>query len=69
MKTRKFKERWKSVSLLSFINFLDETMDLLILNSMMQLRKIKFSLKGNAQFVLKVTFEPLMDFKQNNCRS
>ena len=23
-------------------------------------------LKGNAQFVQKVTFEPLMDFKQNH---
>ena len=25
--------------------------------------------KGNAQFVQKVTFEPLMDFKQNHCGS
>ena len=25
-----------------------------------------FLIKGNAQFVQKVTFEPLMDFKQNH---
>ena len=25
--------------------------------------------KGNAQFVLTKTFEPLMDFKQNHCES
>ena len=27
------------------------------------------TLKGNAQFVQKVTFEPLMDFKQNHYES
>ena len=27
------------------------------------------NLKGNAQFIQKVTFETLMDFKQNHCGS
>ena len=29
-------------------------------------RSVEQRLKGNAQFVQKVTFEPLMDFKQNH---
>ena len=29
-------------------------------------RFYKNKFKGNAQFVLKVTFEPLIDFKQNH---
>ena len=28
-----------------------------------------FSIKGNTQFLEKVTFEPFMDFKQNHYRS
>ena len=27
---------------------------------------LKVAIKGNAQFVRKATFEPLMDFKQNH---
>ena len=33
-------------------------------NVFMKLRKVKI-FKGNTQFVQKVTFKPLMDFKQN----
>ena len=30
------------------------------------LARVRKNVKGNAQFVQKVTFEPLMDFKQNH---
>ena len=35
----------------------------------LKFEKSQVALKGNVQFVQKVTFEPLMDFKQNHYES
>ena len=42
-----------------------------VLNTPLLLKSLEafYYFKGNAQFVQKVTFEPLLDFKQNHYRS
>ena len=56
----------KNVLYLSILTTQHETRQGCVKRLLMMVKARKMHIKGNAQFIQKVTFEPLMDFKQNH---